>query len=257
MAVAGGVTTANIMPGSGNVIGGQTVYVKLRGQTVEQMRLAPGAVLGGLKMANGENPKSFNFTRGKMPPSTRMKLASLQREQFVKARDYQKAWVAYRGKATTDKSAAAPDVDLALEPLVEVLERKRTVHFHSHRADDLMTALRLAEEFNFELVLQHCTEGYRIVEEIAKRKTPVSLTLLDSPGGKAEATGLLEENAAVLDKAGIKVAINTDDSVTESRFFLRTGAIAVRGGMSEDSALKALTLTRRARCCTSTTASAR
>jgi imidazolonepropionase-like amidohydrolase len=242
MAVAGGITTANIMPGSGNVIGGQTVYVKLRGTTIEQMRIVPGAVLGGLKMANGENPKRFNFERGKMPPATRMKLAALQREQFVKARDYQRQWAAYREKAKTDKSATPPDVDIALEPLVEVLEHKRTVHFHSHRADDLMTALRLADEFNFEIVLQHCTEGYRIVDELAKRKTPVSLTLLDSPGGKPEAAGLLEENAAVLDKAGVPVAINTDDAITESRFILRTGAIAVRGGLSEDAALRALTI---------------
>ncbi len=242
MAVAGGITTANIMPGSGNVIGGQTVYVKLRGNTVEAMRITPETVLGGLKMANGENPKNFNFTRNKMPPATRMKLAALQREAFVKARDYQKQWAAYREKAKTDTSATPPDVDLAMEPLVEVLEHKRTVHFHSHRADDLMTALRLADEFNFEIVLQHCTEGYRIVDELVKRKTPVSLTLLDSPGGKIEAAGLLEETAAVLAKAGVKVAINTDDNITESRFFLRTGAIAVRGGMTEDEALRAQTI---------------
>ncbi len=120
-----------------------------------------------------------------------------------------------------------------------MLERKRTVHFHSHRADDIMTAVRLAEEFGFEIVLQHCTEGYRIAEELAKRGIWVSLTLVDSPGGKPEAMGLLEENAAILNKAGVKVAINTDDFITESRFFLRTGAIAVRGGMSEDVALKA------------------
>src|SRR5207253_11310182 len=100
----------------------------------------------------------------------------------------------------------------------------------------------LAEEFGFELVLQHCTEGYRIAEELAKRGIWVSLTLIDSPGGKPEAMGLLEENAAILSKAGVKVAINTDDFVTESRFFLRTGAIAVRGGMTEDGALRALTI---------------
>jgi imidazolonepropionase-like amidohydrolase len=243
MAVAGGVTTANIMPGSGNVIGGQTLYVKLRGATVEAMRIADLKVLGGLKMANGENPKRFNFDRNKQAPGTRMKVASLQREQFVKARDYQRQWAAYR-KALSEnkKEVTPPDTDLGLESLVEVLERKRTVHFHSHRADDLMTAMRLAEEFNFELVLQHGTEGYRIVDELVKRKIPVSLTLVDSPGGKAEVAGLLEENAAILDKAGVKVAINTDDYITESRFFLRTGAIAVRGGMSEDAALRAQTI---------------
>jgi imidazolonepropionase-like amidohydrolase len=240
MAVSGGVTTANIMPGSGNVIGGQTVYVKLRGQTVEAMRIPDTKVLGGLKMANGENPKGYG--RRNQAPTTRMKVAALQREQFVKARDYQRQWNAYRKAVAAGKEASPPDTDLALDSLVEVLEHKRTVHFHSHRADDLMTALRIAEEFDFELVLQHATEGYRIADELVRRKVPVSLTLVDSPGGKLEVIGLLEENAAILDKAGVKVAINTDDSITESRFFLRTGAIAVRGGLSEDAALRALTL---------------
>jgi imidazolonepropionase-like amidohydrolase len=237
MAVAGGITTANVMPGSGNVIGGQTIYVKLRGRTVEEMRitgrLPDGTViLGGLKMANGENPKGYGKNK-QQAPFTRMKVAALQREQFLKAREY---------KAKKDAGEKV-DRDLTLEPIVEVLERKRTVHFHSHRADDLMTAVRIAEEFGFELVLQHATEGYRIAEILAKKKIPVSLTLVDSPGGKAEVMGLLEENAAILEKAGVAVTINTDDSITESRFYLRTGAIAVRGGMSEMSALKALTIT--------------
>ena len=242
MAVAGGVTTANIMPGSANVIGGQTVYVKLRGRTIEDMRVASKSVLGGLKMANGENPKRWNYEGRKMAPATRMKVAALQREQFTKAREYLRQWERFRKAKAEGKEVPQPEVDLALEPLVEVLQHKRTVHFHSHRADDLMTAIRLAKEFHFELVLQHGTEGYRIVDELVRAKIPVSLTLVDSPGGKLEVAGLLEENAAILDKAGIKVAINTDDSITESRFFLRTGAIAVRGGMSEEAALRALTL---------------
>ncbi len=238
MALAGGVTTANIMPGSGNVIGGQTLYVKLRGRTIEEMRLIPGMVLGGLKMANGENPKSFNFGRDKKPPATRMKLAALQRAEFVKAREYQRKWNDYN----KNKTGPEPERDPAMEALVEVLERKRTVHFHCHRADDLLTAIRLAKEFDFEIVLQHATEGYRVADVLAANKIPVSLTLIDSPGGKLETMGLLEENAAILTKAGVKVAINTDDFITESRFFLRTGAIAVRGGMSEDEALKSLTI---------------
>jgi imidazolonepropionase-like amidohydrolase len=237
MAAAGGITTANVMPGSGNVIGGQTLYVKLRGRTVEEMRvtgLLPDgtAILGGLKMANGENPKGYGKSK-QQAPFTRMKVAALQREQFVKAREY---------KAKKDAGEKL-DRDTSLEPLVEVLEKKRTVHFHCHRADDLMTAVRISEEFGFELVLQHATEGYRVAEILAKKKIPVSLTLVDSPGGKAEVMGLLEENAAILEKAGVAVTINTDDSVTESRFYLRTGAIAVRGGLSEMAALKALTIT--------------
>jgi imidazolonepropionase-like amidohydrolase len=242
MAVAGGITTANIMPGSGNVIGGQTLYVKLRGKTIAAMRINGMKVLGGLKMANGENPKNFNFTRNKMPPNTRMKLAAMQREQFVKARDYQRQWDTYRKAKADGKDRPPPDSDPAMDTLVEVLQHKRTVHFHSHRADDLMSAMRLAKEFDFELVLQHATEGYRVANELAARKVPASLTLVDSPGGKLEVAGLLEENGALLTRAGVKVAINTDDFITESRFFLRTGAIAVRGGMSEADALRALTL---------------
>jgi imidazolonepropionase-like amidohydrolase len=235
MALAGGVTTANVMPGSGNVIGGQTVYLKYRGRTVEEMRVFGRAgtkeILGGLKMANGENPKGYGRNK-QQAPFTRMKIAALQRETFQKAKEY---------KAKLD-SGAKVDRDVALEPIVEVLNGTRTVHFHCHRADDLMTALRISEEFGFEIVLQHATEGYRVAEVLAKKKVPVSLTLIDSPGGKAETIGLLEENAAVLEKAGVTVTINTDDGITESRFMLRTGAIAVRGGMSEAAALKALTI---------------
>jgi len=105
--------------------------VKLHGTTVEAMRLAGGPVVGGLKMANGENPKGYG-KRGQAP-FTRMKVAALQREQFVKARDYQQKWAAYRKAEADGKKAPAPDTDLAMEALVEVLERKRTVHFHCHR----------------------------------------------------------------------------------------------------------------------------
>ncbi|MBI1832847.1 MAG: amidohydrolase family protein, partial [Planctomycetes bacterium] len=241
MALAGGVTTANIMPGSGNAIGGQTLYVRLKGTIVEAMRIMAGRVLGGIKFANGENPKGVYGTKG-LAPHTRMKIAALQREMLTKAQAYKKQWDRYNERKKVDKDATMPERDINLDPLVEVLQRKRTVHFHSHRADDIMTAVRLAEEFGFELVLQHCTEGYLVAEELARRGISVSLTLVDSPGGKPEVMGLLEENAAILTKAGVKVAINTDDFVTESRFFLRTGAIAVRGGLSEDLALKALTI---------------
>jgi imidazolonepropionase-like amidohydrolase len=240
MAVAGGVTTANIMPGSGNAIGGQTVYVKLRGKTIEEMRIIDQKTLGGLKMANGENPKGYG--RRGLAPATRMKIAALQREQFLKAREYKQKWQKYREATAKGDKAVAPETDLGLEALVEVLDHKRTVHFHCHRADDLMTAIRIAEEFDFDLVLQHGTEGYRIAEELAKRKIPVSLTLIDSPGGKLEVMGLLEETAAILEKAGVLIAFNTDDAITESRFFLRTGSIAVRGGLSEEAALRAVTI---------------
>jgi imidazolonepropionase-like amidohydrolase len=241
MAVAGGVTTANIMPGSGNAIGGATLYVKFKGTLIELMRIITERILGGIKFANGENPKGVYGAKG-AAPGTRMKIAALQREQLVKAKDYQAKWQRYEEAKKKGEKASPPDRDLAMEPLVEVLQKKRTVHFHCHRADDIMTAVRLSEEFGFELVLQHCTEGYRIADELARRGVWVSLTLLDSGGGKPEAMGLLEENAAILTKAGVKIAINTDDFITDSRFLLRSGAIAVRGGLTEEQALKTLTL---------------
>lgn len=239
MARAGGITTANIMPGSANVIGGGTVYVKLRpAATIEQMllqgRLADGTpILGGLKMANGENPKGYGRLR-QQAPFTRMKVAALQREAFVQARQ---RWQRRGEKAEPQ----AEDWDYQL--LGEVLQRRRTVHFHCHRADDILTAVRLSEEFGFEVVLHHATEAYRVADILARKKIPVSLTLIDSPGGKAETIGLLEETAAILVRAGVPVAINTDDAVTESRYFLRTAAIALRGGLNEVQTLQALTLT--------------
>ena len=246
MALTGGVTTANIMPGSGNVIGGQTLYVKLRPGPITHMMVQPGKPEGGLKMANGENPKRAYGAKNQ-PPGTRMRLAAMQREQFVKAIDYRRKWEAYRktlDKAKADlpanekdhksdtqaKEPTEPERDLALESLVEVLDRKRTVHFHSHRSDDIMTVARLAEEFGFEVVLQHGTEAYKVAEELARRKIPVSLTIPDSPGGKPEVDDLIEQNAAILEKAGVKLAINTDDFITESRFLLRTASLAMRGG---------------------------
>ncbi|VTS01109.1 amidohydrolase family protein [Tuwongella immobilis] len=241
MALAGGITTANVMPGSGNVIGGQTIYVKLRGATVEAMAIVDPRTVGGLKMANGENPKGYGRTKSQAP-FTRMKVAAMQREQFIRAREYAQRWTKHREELAAGMKTTPPDRDLDLEPLVEVLERKRTVHFHCHRADDLLTAMRIAEEFQFDLVLQHATEAYRVVDELVRRKQPVSLTLLDSPGGKAEAVGLLAENAAILEKAGVAVSVNTDDPVTESRFLLRTTSLAVRGGMTEAGALRSITL---------------
>jgi imidazolonepropionase-like amidohydrolase len=154
MALAGGVTTANIMPGSGNAIGGQTLYVRLKGTVVEAMRIMAGRVLGGIKFANGENTKGAYGTKSQAP-GTRMKIAALQREMLTKAQAYKRQWDAYNKTKAAGEKATPPERDINLDPLVEVLEKKRTVHFHCHRADDIMTAVRLSQEFGFEIVLQH------------------------------------------------------------------------------------------------------
>jgi imidazolonepropionase-like amidohydrolase len=232
MALAGGVTTANVMPGSANPVGGQTAYVKLRGHTVEEMLIdEPGAA--GLKLAVGENPKRMGSEGGRAP-QTRMAVAALQRGLFVKAQEY-------RRKKSEAGDEPVP-LDLELEPIVEVLDKKRTVHFHCHRADDIQTALRLQQEFGFDLVLQHVSEGFRVADEIAKRGIPASIIVVDSPGGKLEIEELGFANGGALERAGVRVAIHSDDPITQSRLLLRSAALAVRGGLSREAALRAVTL---------------
>jgi len=239
MATAGGVTTANILPGSGNVMGGQSAYVKLRGKTVEQM-VIPGSI-GGMKMANGTNPK--NYGTRKQAPMTRMEEAALARAIYEKAQQYKEKWDVYnKAVAAGDKTAKAPDRDHDIEPVVEILEGKRIVHNHTHRADDIMTVLRLSDEFHYRVVVHHGSEACQVADELAKRHVPVSYTMVDSPGGKLETINIDIHCPAILEKAGVKVAFNTDDPITPSRLLLRQAALGVRGGMSEEAALKGLTI---------------
>ncbi len=237
-AMAGGVTTANIMPGSGLLMSGQTVYVKTKPYTtIEQMLIyvdEESGIYGGLKMANGTNPLRANGS-----PGTRAKSAALVRELFLKAQDYKKK---------VDEAAGDPEKmpsrDLQMETLVEVLEGKRIVHNHTHRHDDILTAIRLSEEFGYRLVLQHVSEAWKVAEEIAASNVIGSSVIgLDSPGGKMEAINLLNINGRELEKAGAPVAFHTDDPIVDSRFFLRMAAMGVQEGMSRTKALEALTIT--------------
>lgn len=234
-ALAGGITTVNVMPGSGHLISGQTIYLKLRpGASVNDLvyRFDDGSPAGGLKMANGTNSM-----RDAPFPGTRAKSAALVRAQYIKAQEYRDKLAAAR------KDEDRPARDLGLEALVEVLSGQRVVHFHSHRHDDLMTAIRLRDEFGFRMVLHHTSEAWRVADEIAAAGVPVSLIGIDSPGGKLEALELLAESAPALERAGVQVAFHTDDWITDSRYFLRMAALAVRAGMSREAALRAMTLT--------------
>ncbi|MDQ2745828.1 MAG: amidohydrolase family protein [Acidobacteriota bacterium] len=237
-AQSGGITTVNVMPGSGHLDSGQTLYLKLRDDAakIEDLLIydADGKYMGGIKFANGTNPMRAG---GGVFPGTRSKSAALVREQFVKAQEYRDKIK----KAGTDKSKLPPR-DLAMEALVEVLDGKRVIHFHTHRADDIMTILRLQKEFGFRVVLHHVSEGWKVADEIAKAKIPCSIILIDSPGGKLETTDIRFETPAILDKAGVLFGFHTDDYITDSRFFLREAAIGVRGGLSKEKALYALTM---------------
>jgi imidazolonepropionase-like amidohydrolase len=129
-----------------------------------------------------------------------------------------------------------------METLVEVLEGKRTVHNHTHRHDDILTAIRLSQEFGYKLVLQHVSEAYKVADEIAKAGVPASIITLDSFGGKLEAKDFSNVNAAALEEAGVLVGFHTDDYITDSRLFLRSAAMGVREGMSREKALEAVTI---------------
>jgi len=235
---AGGITTVNVMPGSGHLLSGQTIYLKLRGgTTIEELGfpLAGGRFLGGLKMANGTN--SLRPAAPGPFPGTRAKSAALVREQFVKATEYRD-----KVRAAAGDAAKLPTRDLGLEAIVEVLEGSRIVHFHTHRHDDILTVLRLAKEFGFTPVLHHVSEGWKVANEIARAGASCSLTVVDSPGGKLEAMDVSLGTAAVLAKANVPVAFNTDDYITDSRLLLRSAALAVRAGLPRDKAIEGVTL---------------
>ena len=125
---------------------------------------------------------------------------------------------------------SCPPRDLGLEALVEVLDGKRMVHFHTHRHDDILTALRLAKEFGFRVVLQHVSEAWKVADQIAAAGVPCSVIIIDSPGGKLEAKDVRFANGAALEKAGALVGFHTDDGITDSRLFLRSAGLAVRAG---------------------------
>jgi imidazolonepropionase-like amidohydrolase len=238
-ALAGGLTTLNIMPGSGHLVSGQTVYCKLRyagkgPSTIEDILIRDenAKPLGGLKMANGTN------SQGESPfPGTRGKSAFLVREQYIKAREYHAKQVAAKGDP--DKMPAR---DLHLEALIEAMQGTRIVHHHTHRHDDIITVLRLSQEFGFRVVLHHVSEGWKVAKEIAAAKAPCSVIVIDSPGGKLEARDMAFKNGRILDEAGVRVAFHTDDWITDSRIFNRSAALAVRAGMNRDRALEGLTI---------------
>ena len=235
---SGGITTVNVMPGSGHLDSGQTLYLKVRDDAnkIDDLLIydKDGKYAGGIKFANGTNPMR---TGGGPFPGTRAKSAALVREQFIKAREYRD-----KVKAAGNDKSKLPSRDLAMEALVEVLEGKKVVHFHTHRHDDVMTALRLQKEFGFRIVLQHVSEAWKVADEIAKAKAPASIIFIDSPGGKLETMDIDFRNGAALEKAGALVGFHTDDGITDSRWFLRSGGLAVRAGMSRDKALYALTM---------------
>jgi imidazolonepropionase-like amidohydrolase len=248
--VAGGLTTANILHGSANSIGGQNAVVKLKvGRPVTEWLIADAPP--GIKFALGENPKrsaqqAVQFGPGQQQPrrypATRMGVEETIREAFVRAKEYQQEWKDYGAKRGNDKSAIPPRRDLTLEALVEILEGKRLVHAHCYRADEIVMLLNLGDELGFHVqTLQHVLEGYKVANEIAAHKTHAS-TFADMWSYKLEAYDAIPHNAALMASRGVNVSINSDSSERARRMYLEAAKAVKFGGMSEEQALRTVTL---------------
>src|SRR5881396_3541111 len=243
--LAGGVTSANILHGSANAIGGQTLVIKLRwGQPAAKLPFE--GALPGIKFALGENPKRSNFSVPGQPrryPATRMGVEETIRGAFSEARDYKKAWDEYNKRiGAGEKNLIAPRHDLRLEPLVEVLEGKRYVHSHCYREDEILMLLRVAKEFGFKVrTFQHVLEGYKVADELAAAGAGAS-TFSDWWAYKVEAYDAIPYNAALMTRRGVVVSINSDDAEEATHLNQEAAKSMKYGGLSHDEALKLVTL---------------
>ncbi len=233
-AVAGGVTTIQVFPGSGNLVGGQSVVLKLKpeaGRLASVFAKAPP----GMKMAMGENPKRVYGERNQAP-STRMGNFAVLREAFQQAREYQG-----RLQRWTEKpEGAAPDRNLKLEALVEIMAGQRIVHVHCYRQDEMLNMIKLADEFKFKIrSFQHTIEGYKVADVLAARGIGAS-TWPDTYGGKMEMADGIPYNATILALNKVTFAIHSDSPNTIQRLW-HEAARTVRYGVTEDDAIKSVT----------------
>jgi imidazolonepropionase-like amidohydrolase len=235
--VSGGVTTVQIVPGSGNNVGGWATIVKLNGaQTVEGMKF-PNAPLA-MKWAWGENQKSVYRAKDKAP-TTLMGEAAIVRQKLCDAQNYTAKWKAWE---ESDKKEAPPERDLQLESLAQVIEGKVRVNAHSYQVNHFEALFRIADEFGFQIAsLHHALDAYMIAPEIARRKVGV-VTFADLWGYKVEAWDAIPQNAYILWKEGVTVAFHTDNPEIGERYYIEQAAFAVHHGLPDDVALQAVTI---------------
>ncbi len=250
-ALAGGVTSINILHGSANTIGGQNATVKLKyGRPVQEM-MFDGAP-PGIKFALGENVTRKNRQQISIPgqpatearyPVSRMGQTEVLRDAFTRARDYKAEWDDYRAKTTRgDRTAIAPRRNIELDPLVEILDGKRLVHAHTYRSDETLMLLQVADEFGFKIrTLQHGLEGYKIASEIAKHGAGLS-TFADSWSYKIEAYDAIPHNAAILVRHGVNTTINSDSDERIRRLNIDAAKLMKYGDLTEEEALRTITL---------------
>ncbi|MGQ0836982.1 amidohydrolase [Actinokineospora sp.] len=231
-ALSGGVTTIVVKPGSGNVIGGQTVAVKAWGRTVDDMVLRDPV---SMKSALGENPKRV-YGDKKTMPSTRLGVAAVIRDALTKAQDYKAR------KAHAELENKPFERDLTSEALVKVLDGELPWCQHAHRADDIATALRLADEFGYKLVINHGTEAHLLADTIAERGVPVVIGPLFTTRVKVEVRGRSLRNPGILARAGVPIAITTDHPVVPINFLVHQVTLAVKDGLDEETGLRSITV---------------
>lgn len=250
-ALAGGVTTANILHGSANAIGGKNVVIKMRWGKDTPEILFDGAK-PGIKFALGENPKRAggpptNFASGRPPsrqryPATRMGVEDVIREAFTDAKAYKAKWDDYNARTAKGERLIPPRRDLKYEPLVEVLEGKRLVHAHCYRADEILMLLRVADEFGFKIkTLQHVLEGYKVAKELKEHGAGAS-TFSDWWSYKMEAYDAIPYNAALMHKKGVLVSLNSDSGELMRHLNQEAAKTLRYGGLTEDEALAMITI---------------
>ncbi len=230
---SGGVTCVQVTPGSGNVIGGETVVVKTFGTVVDDMVVRNPA---GMKGALGENPKGSYGSQGKAP-KTRMGIASILRNALFKAKDYLK-----KLEAGLEDPSKMPDTDLDMLSLVKVLKKEIPLRVHAHRADDIVTAVRIAEEFDIDYSIEHCTDGIEVADFLGKRKAKVNIGPTIWHRAKIETLNISPQTPGALSRAGCHVSIISDHPFHPIQHLVTAAAVAWANGMSEEDALKAITL---------------
>lgn len=230
-----GVTTVVTGPGSANVIGGQFAALKTYGRRIEDMLVkSPVAI----KVAFGENPKTV-YSERKMTPTTRMATAAILRESLLQAIDYKEKLDEYNeNKEENDK----PDYDIKMEALLGVLNKEIPIKAHAHRADDILTAIRIAKEFDLKLTIEHCTEGHLIADILRDEGVSAIVGPYLTDRSKIELRNLSIKTPGILAKAGVKVAIMTDHPCMPIQYLSLAAAMAVREGMDEAEAMKAITI---------------
>lgn len=230
-AICSGITSVMVGPGSSNVVGGQFAFIKTKGRSIDNMAvLSPAA----MKVAFGENPKT-NYDGMDKIPSTRMTIAAMLREELFNASQYLR---------TKNKNSETSDFESEFkkECWLPVLNKEIPLKAHVHRTDDILTAIRIAKEFNLNMTLDHCTEGHLIVDEVKKSGFPAIIGPSLASRNKIEVQNMDFKTAGVLNKAGIKVAITTDHPVVRIQYLPICAGFAAKEGLGIDEGLKAITI---------------